>query len=211
MIRYQEIQQQEIGRTKKQFEQQQSEKAVMLQKLRTDKVFYQKMVKELEASARRLENLLSELRSKTAQFPEGYSGADFAGLRGKLTWPVAGGQVIYSPGKHKILDGQVEIYSHGIGIRSPMGADVYAVHEGLVRYAGWLEGSGNTIIIDHGQQYMTVYMHLGDIAVSKGQVVQRKGRIGSVGDSGSLEGPQLEFQIRKGSSTVNPSDWLVGR
>ena len=211
LIRYQKIQKNEIDSSKKQYQKEKLQKTSLLTRIRNDKATYDKTVRELQASARRLENLLAELRAKQIQFPEGYAGGDFAQLKGKLAWPVNSGKVIYTPGKHKILGDQVEIYSHGIGIKSPSGADVYSVHEGMIRYAGWLEGSGNTVIIDHGQQYMTLYMHLSSIAVSKGSLIQRKQRIGSVGDTGSLEGPQLEFQIRKGTSAQDPMVWLARR
>jgi len=212
LIRYQTIQKNELDTSKKQYVSEKSQKSSLLTQIRNDKATYEKTVRELQASARRLENLIAELmKPKEEKFPEGFAGGNFAQLRGKLSWPVGGGRVIYTPGKHKILGDQVEIYSHGIGIQAPTGADVYAVNEGLVRYAGWLEGSGNTVIIDHGQQYMTLYMHLSAISVSKGSMVSHRQRIGSVGDTGSLEGSQLEFQIRKGTSTQNPLEWLSRR
>ncbi len=211
LIRYQQIQEDEVSRSKEQYENQQQEKSNLLTKVQTDKVAHEKMIQDLESAAKRLENLLVELR-KHAEFPEvTYSGEAFSQMRGRLIWPVSNGTVIYGPGIHSILNGQVPIVSHGIGIKASSGADVYAVHNGQVLYAGWLEGSGNTIIIDHGQQFMTLYMHLLNIAVKKGQVIERKQKIGTVGDTGSLEGTQLEFQIRKGTSSLDPQDWLVKR
>lgn len=211
MLRYQKAQQQEISISKQKYEGENKQKQSLLSRIRTDKATYDRTVRELQAAVRRLENLLAELRAKQVKFPEGYAGGNFSQSRGRLGWPVAGGSVIYNPGKHKILEGQVEVYSHGIGIKAPVGTAVYSVHDGMVRYAGWLEGSGNTIIIDHGEGYMTLYMHLSGIAAQKGTVVKRRQYIGAVGDTGSLEGPQLEFQIRKGTATLNPHDWLANR
>lgn len=211
-IRSQETQQRELNRSKRQIQNEQRQQSNLLTRVRTNKSNLDKTVRDLESAAKRLENLLAELRARQAQFPDIYYGGEpFGQLKGRLIWPVASGSVIYGPGRREILDGRVEIISKGIGIRSNMGADVFAVHNGMVLYASWLEGSGNTVIIDHGQGYMTLYMHLSNINVRRNQEVGRREKIGTVGDTGSLDGVQLGFQIRRGINSVDPRDWLVRR
>ncbi len=84
-----------------------------------------------------------------------------------------------------------------------------SVSIGEVRFAGWFRGYGKIVILDHGDQYFTVSGHLSEIFVEVGDVVDEKTTIGSVGETGSLSGPNLYFEIRRGSEPLNPGDWLA--
>ena len=75
----------------------------------------------------------------------------------------------------------------------------------MITYMG---GYGNTIIIDHGNGYYTVYSHLGEIYVSRNDVIQTNQIIAQVGESGSLAGSKLHFEIYGGNQSYDPQAWL---
>ena len=101
------------------------------------------------------------------------------------------------------------LYNDGINIAAPAGAPVHAANAGTVVYAGdGLEGFGNTALIRHEDGFFTVYSHMADLRVAKGAVVKRGARIGHVGATGKVSEPQLHFEIRKGTKSLNPRDYL---
>lgn len=99
----------------------------------------------------------------------------------------------------------------GVVIRAPLGAPVRAVYSGRVAQVGWRDGFGNTAVIDHGDGHVTVYAHLRrthhppDALIAQGEI------IGEVGESGSLRGPQLYFEIRAKGQPEDPLRWLRRR
>jgi len=86
---------------------------------------------------------------------------------------------------------------------------VYAVAAGEVRFADWFRGYGKLVILDHGEDYFTVTGHLDAIEVEVGDQVRGGDRIAVAGETGSLSGPRLYFEIRKGSGALDPADWLL--
>jgi septal ring factor EnvC (AmiA/AmiB activator) len=103
-----------------------------------------------------------------------------------------------------------EIFRKGIEFGARAGDPVLGVADGVVRFAGWFRGYGKIVIVDHGDAYFTVCGHLEEIAVSVGDAVIRGARIGTAGATGSLAGPRLYFEIRRGSEALDPKDWLRG-
>jgi len=77
-----------------------------------------------------------------------------------------------------------------------------------VVYAGWFRGYGRIVILSHGDRYYTLYAHLSRIAAGKGRKVKRGQVVGYVGDTGSLEGPRLYFEVRRGAGSMNPLGWI---
>ncbi len=97
----------------------------------------------------------------------------------------------------------------GVNIEAARGAPVKAAENGVVVYAGSaLKGSGNLILVRHDGNWMTAYGHLDHIGVTKGQTVKRGSVIGKVGSTGFVSKPQLHFEVRKGTSAVNPIKYL---
>jgi septal ring factor EnvC (AmiA/AmiB activator) len=88
------------------------------------------------------------------------------------------------------------------------GEPVYAVASGTVRFAGWFAGYGRMVILDHGDGYFTVSGHLEEIEPEIGDVLAVGDRVGSAGETGSLTGPRLYFEIRRGAEALDPADWL---
>ena len=88
------------------------------------------------------------------------------------------------------------------------GVPVRAVYSGRVAFAGWYQGFGNLVILDHGEGYHTLYAHLADIRCAAEAVVAQGEILGPVGDTGSLVGPQLYFEVRVEGRAEDPRKWL---
>ena len=115
------------------------------------------------------------------------------------------GRVISSYGSKK--DGS---HNDGINIRAPRGAAVKAAENGVVMYVGdEIKGSGNLILVRHADRWMTAYGHLDGVRVQRGDVIKRGDIIGTVGSSGSVDSPQLHFEIRRGTDAINPKKYLA--
>jgi len=93
---------------------------------------------------------------------------------------------------------------HGVDYAAPYGSPVYAVAEGVVKYAGWLGGYGKTVIIKHSNGFETLYGHLSSILVKAGDRVGQGHMIGRVGSTGLSTGPHLHFEVRKDGRLLNP-------
>jgi hypothetical protein len=97
----------------------------------------------------------------------------------------------------------------GIDIAGNTGEGVYATDAGVVVYAGWNNyGYGNMIMVDHGNNFQSLYAHLSGISVGCGQSVGQGDVIGAIGNTGRSTGSHLHFEIRAISSWVNPWDVL---
>jgi murein DD-endopeptidase MepM/ murein hydrolase activator NlpD len=99
-------------------------------------------------------------------------------------------------------------YRNGVDIEAAQGTEVGAVFTGHVIYTGWFKGYGNLIILDHGHDYYTLYAHVADILVKDGDDVRQGQRIATVGDTGSLSGPRLYFEVRYQGKPQDPEQWL---
>jgi len=130
--------------------------------------------------------------------------------------PISGGAVGYGafiwPANNHYLSGfdYVPSANHwGIDIAGNDGEGVYATDAGVVVYAGWNNyGYGNMIMIDHGNNFQSLYAHLSGISVGCGQSVGQGDLIGAIGSTGRSSGSHLHFEIRALSSWVNPWDVL---
>jgi murein hydrolase activator len=138
------------------------------------------------------------------------SGVNFAGLKGKLPYPT-GGTIITKYGKGKDPKYDNPVYSKGIEIKAPLGGAIISVADGQIVYSDYFMGYGNLVIIDHGDGYYTVYAHAQTLTKKVGDKVKAKEKIGTVGDTGSLKGPTLYFEIRHHGSTADPEQWLAAK
>lgn len=121
----------------------------------------------------------------------------------KFSWPVKG----------TVLSGYGAktggLFNDGINISAPKGTPVKAAENGAVAYAGnEIKGMGNLIIVQHADGWMTVYAHLDTMTARRGTKVSVGQKIGTVGNTGKVESPQLHFEIRKGSKAYNPASYL---
>jgi len=119
-------------------------------------------------------------------------------------WPVHG-RVIARFGQSP--NGQ----NDGIDVAVPQGTPVKAAEDGVVAYAGnELKGYGNLVLIRHGNGYVTAYAHASEILVKRGESVKRGQVIAKSGETGSVKAPELHFEIRKGATPVDPTEFLSG-
>ncbi|MCF8496315.1 MAG: LysM peptidoglycan-binding domain-containing M23 family metallopeptidase [Alphaproteobacteria bacterium] len=101
------------------------------------------------------------------------------------------------------------LHNDGINIRAPRGTSVEAAENGVAVYAGnALKGSGNLVLIRHADRWMSAYGHMDSITVRKGQTIARGEKIGSVGSSGTVDEPQLHFELRRGTEALNPAIYI---
>jgi septal ring factor EnvC (AmiA/AmiB activator) len=103
------------------------------------------------------------------------------------------------------------IMNNGIEISAEKDTPVKAIHDGFVVYCDYFRGYGNLIIIDHGLAYYSLYGHCSDFLVEKGDIVRTGQPIALVGDSDSLVGPALYFELRFKTKPLNPLKWLKRR
>lgn len=123
----------------------------------------------------------------------------------EFRWPVQG-RVVQAYGAQ-----QGGGRNDGINIAVPAGTPIKAAENGVVAYAGSeLKGYGKLILIRHDNDYVTAYAHNSDISVKRGDKVTRGQVIGKAGQTGDVTQPQLHFEIRKGSSPVDPLSHLSG-
>jgi septal ring factor EnvC (AmiA/AmiB activator) len=190
----------------------------LLAKVRDERAYHERMVGELTEAARRLEAFIHELQAKQKKLakvppPKGGiepPGIGFGGLRGRLPWPTEG-RIVASYGAQVHPRFGTRTFRNGVDIEAPEGKDVAAVYAGHVIYTGWFKGYGNLIILDHGNEYYTLYAHVADIEVKEGEDVRQGQRIGTVGDTGSLAGPRLYFEVRYQGKAQDPAEWLRQR
>jgi murein DD-endopeptidase MepM/ murein hydrolase activator NlpD len=131
--------------------------------------------------------------------------AEATGALPTFRWPVRG-KVITSYGAK--TNGKS---NDGINVAVPEGTPVKAAEDGVVAYSGnELKGYGNLILVRHANGYVTAYAHASELLVKRGDTIKRGQIIAKSGQSGEVGSPQLHFEIRKGSTPVDPLQFLNG-
>lgn len=170
-----------------------------------------KLISRLEKKYAKQLNQLKTLRpsdeTETDRELIAFLKPSFFEKKGELKLPVEGnlaqGFGVISDPKFK-----TQLSHKGWQISSLEGAKVQAIFDGEVAHSGWLPGYGNTIILDHGDHYYTVYSHMKNLSVKKGDEVKKGDSIAQVGvDSGKL-GSGIYFEIRHFSEPENPKNWI---
>ncbi len=186
----------------------------LLARVRDERAYHERMVGELTEASRRLEAFIRELQAKQRKLakvppPKGIEppGVGFGNLRGRLPWPTEG-RIVTAFGAQVHPRFGTRTFRNGVDIEAAEGKDVLAVYTGHVIYTGWFKGYGNLIILDHGNEYYTLYAHIAEIEAKEGDDVRQGQRIGTVGDTGSLAGPRLYFEVRYQGKPQDPVDWL---
>ncbi len=119
--------------------------------------------------------------------------------------PVGTGEFLW-PSPYQALSGGNFREGHpGFDLNAPSGSPVYAADTGLVIFSGWTgSGYGNTILIDHGNGFRTLYAHLDQVSSYCGAKVQKGKIIGLSGNTGNSTGPHLHFEVRVPGGYINP-------
>jgi septal ring factor EnvC (AmiA/AmiB activator) len=194
-----------------------AQRAGTVQTIQNQRQAYEAAAAELEKTARAIRGLLATLEKKRQEEanrakaqgrePQPYAG-DFARGQGQLAWPLRGNVIGHFGNEVHPKWGTITP-NNGIDIETPIGTPVRVVAKGRVDYVSEDYGTyGQMILVNHGDGYYTMYGHLSSIGVSVGQDVNAGAVIGQSGDSGSLKGPILHFEIRKGGTPLDPQDWL---
>ena len=178
-------------------------KQAFLNKIRTRKSTYEKTQRELLEASKELSSLIAILEKN--YFEE--KNLTFHKRKGFLPWPVRG-KVISSYGKVKNKRFKTFSHNNGIEIAAPVGKSVRAIHNGEVLYSGNLKGYGLIVILGHGKGFYSLYAHLSKSMVNKGNRVLKSEVFAQTGDSDSINGPLLYFEIRNKRVPENPLKWL---
>jgi len=152
----------------------------------------------------RLAQATPQVEEKTA--PEAVvKPSEATGALPTFRWPVRG-KVITTYGAK--TNGKS---NDGINLAVPEGTPVKAAEDGVVAYSGnELKGYGNLVLVRHSNGYVTAYAHASELMVKRGDTIKRGQIIAKSGQSGEVGSPQLHFEIRKGSSPVDPLQFLNG-
>jgi septal ring factor EnvC (AmiA/AmiB activator) len=185
-----------------QLEQARAKRSDVLASLTAESNSHAQNLERLKDQQGGLEKLLRELRRAMEKFPIDNNDA-FAHLRGKLAWPVSG-KIVARFGEQRA--GGVKW--DGVLVATERGAPVRAVYGGRVVYADWLPGLGLLTIVDHGEGYMSLYGHNERLYKAAGERVSAGDTLGTAGDSGGSNRPELYFEIRKAGKAVDPRPWF---
>ncbi len=186
----------EIEHTKK-------EKSTFLRKIKKKKSLSVKARKELVAASNNLNTLIDKLLEKLVSG----EGLDISDKKGRLKLPLKG-RILNKFGRKRVKEYDSYIVYNGINVKAKKGTPVRAIFDGKVLYTGELEGYGNLVIVGHGKEYHSLYGHLDAIKVSVNNVVRTGDIIAFSGDSGSLEGETLYFELRKNGKPIEPAPWF---
>jgi murein DD-endopeptidase MepM/ murein hydrolase activator NlpD len=156
-------------------------------------------------SARLASATTNVVEEKPVIEPASIKPSEATGALPTFRWPVRG-KVITSYGAK--TNGKS---NDGINLAVPEGTPVKAAEDGVVAYSGnELKGYGNLVLVRHSNGYVTAYAHASELLVKRGDTIKRGQIIAKSGQSGEVASPQLHFEIRKGSSPVDPLQFLNG-
>ncbi|MCK4575344.1 peptidoglycan DD-metalloendopeptidase family protein [candidate division WOR-3 bacterium] len=184
------------------------DKQGMLESVKAERAKQEQLTRELKASARKITSLIDKLERERKE-REKIEGATnyFENVVGKIKFPVKG-KLISTFGNQVNPKYGTTVKNNGIDLKAPRGAPVHSIAKGKIVYNDRFLGYGNVILIDHGKGYYSLYAHLQDVNVSLKEIVEKDQVVGTVGDTGSLEGPKLHFEIRKNGKPIDPLPFL---
>jgi murein hydrolase activator len=185
-------------------------RGTLLEKVRTQKSLAHLAMLDLQTAAHQLDSALQLLQTapeNKAQTAFAAAASPFDAYKGLLNWPVKG-KILTFFGPSRDEKYNVTHFKSGINIQAERGEPIRAVSNGYTVFANWFKGFGNMLIIDHGDHYYTVYAHLEEIFKDRGDQVEKDEVIATVGDSGSLVGPALHFEVRHHGKPMDPLQWI---
>ena len=182
----------------------------LLTEIRGKKSLQLAAMESMKASALALDQAVESFKTET--LPAGSPSTmvaekPFAALKGLLMMPVKG-KIVSFFGHFKDSKFNVTHFQSGINIKADRGEPIRAVYNGQTLFSSWFKGFGNMLIIDHGDHYYSVYAHLEEQFKSKGDPVETGEVVATVGDTGSLSGAGLHFEIRHHGKPMNPLGWI---
>lgn len=164
---------------------------------------YEALIQQEDEEIRALEKAIEEEKKKLQGVKRTYDGGTFK-------FPVASYTRVssdFGSRIHPILN--IPDFHNGVDLAAPMGTAIYAAYDGEVVAATYSQSMGNYVMIDHGDNLYTIYMHASTLKVSQGAVVSRGDTIALVGATGRASGPHLHFSVRKDGSYVSPWEYIT--
>ncbi len=178
---------------------------LLLKEIRQKKKLSLAAVVSLKDAARKLDTKVMQMQEKGGN--PLLNELSFLNYKGQLHLPVKG-KIISKYGPSRSKDYKSFTFQKGIDIRVERGEPVKSVFKGNIMFAQWLKGYGNLLIINHGDNYYTLYAHVEEIFKQKGERVETGEVIATAGDTGSIKGLCLHFEVRHHGKPVNPMKWL---
>lgn len=198
---------------KSELETRKKKKALILASVREQKGVFEHTLRELEESSVSLWAMVKQSeRGRTAEPKQitprqpAVTGVD----ANRLPWPVDG-QVLTRFGMQRHPQFKTMVFRRGIEIAAREGDAVHAVSDGKVAFADWYKGYGRLMIVEHGPGFYTLYGNLSRLDLNKGDQVVKGQVIGLAGDTGSLKGSKLYFEMRRNGEAQDPLLWLARR
>ena len=188
-----------------------------LYRIRNDKKALSNYIEEKEAGIIQLESIIKKVLEDKARFErelrirkqqEALKTKSFKALKGQLPWP-AEGRIIAKFGRQWNSKLKTTTENPGIDIKGQPGSPIRTVLGGVVTTITYIRGYGTTIIVDHGGGFYTVYSHVTNIQTVVDGQVQNGDIIAYMGDSGSINGSKLHFEIWGKGQKLDPEKWLI--
>ncbi len=178
------------------------EKEILLTQIKTKTGLQKQAIAEMEKAAKELTSSLVVLESKEEFLEQGVLLN-----KGKLHSPVAG-RVIAKFSQVTSNRMGIQKKSQGLSIDATNGEKIHAIYDGIVIFAGYHRGYGNTVIIHHGFKYFTIISRIEKITVKKSEPVKTGDLIGLAGDTATLIEDGIYFEIRKEKQSLDPLNWV---
>ena len=171
---------------------------------------------EKQAGVKQLEAIITKIREdidrvdreeRIRRQQRALKAKEFPKLKGQLAWP-AEGRVITKFGRQWNPKLKTTTENPGIDIKGKPGSEIRVVLGGIVTTITFIRGFGTTIIVDHGNGFYTVYSHVTNVEINEDSEVRGGDVIAYMGDSGSINGSQLHFEIWGEGKILDPEKWL---
>ena len=188
-----------------------------LNRIRQDKSALANYMQEKSAGVRQLESIIkkvledkarSEREERIRQQQQALKTKEFNLLKGQLPWPTEG-RVISKFGKQWNSRLKTTTDNPGIDIKGQPGSPIRSTMSGVVTTITYIRGYGTTVIIDHGGGFYTVYSHVTNIQTQVDSEVRSGDVIAYMGDSGSVNGSKLHFEVWGKGQKLDPEKWLI--
>jgi murein DD-endopeptidase MepM/ murein hydrolase activator NlpD len=185
-------------------------KKAKMQQYAQNEANFKKLLADTEQSSKNIERLIQQSSSSSYSSK---NSSSYVYTGGKLNWPVpsrAASPSSESSGfgyRSRPIGSGTEFHT-GYDIPASYGSAIVAAESGTVIYAGWMNGYGNTIMINHGGGLVTLYGHNSSLTVSKGQTVKRGQQVARCGATGNATGNHCHFEVRLNGKAVSPEPYL---
>ena len=189
----------ELDKDRERMVKQQAERQKLLKQLSDRRQKSGRELNQMEQQHQKLTEVLAQIESRQIE-----NSQPFNQLKGKMQWPVPG-KVLFSYNQKRP---DTRLSWPGIFIETNPGVPVRAVHDGRVIFSDWMRGYGLLTIVDHGNDYLTLYAHNEWVLKNEGEVVLAGEPLALSGQSGGQLSPGVYFEIRRKGNPENPASWL---